>query len=42
MSARTVSFFAFEERAVNAFWVLVVGRKISVYAAISAAEGFVL
>jgi len=36
---RVVSFFALEAKAVRALLVLVVGRKMSVYAAISAAVG---
>ena len=36
---RMESFFAFEASAVSALLVLVVERKISVYAAMSAAEG---
>ena len=39
MSARTEPFFAFDANAVKALDVLVVGLKMSVYAAISAAVG---
>lgn len=39
MSARTEPLFAFEPRPVKALVVLVVGRKMSVYAATSVAVG---